>query len=112
MNKGLERRLDQYSHYKEVLSLEESVKGSYSEYVNTRLDQVEKSLPVGSTYGQYAVARVVWLTNEITGLQRHLSGSCSSVEAFELPIKLQYAIDCLGVAVGRLNGMFFGGQNA
>ena len=106
MQKGLERRLEHYSHYKEILSLEDSVKESYSQYVAQRLDQVEQSLPSCSTFGQYAVARVVWLTNEITGLQRQVSGSCSSVEAFELPIKLQYAIDCLGVAVGRLNGMF------
>ena len=95
------------SFYKEIVNLEDSVQGSYAMYVLERLDQVEKSLPVGSTFGQYAVARVVWLTNEITGLQRHLSGSMSSVEAFELPIKLQYAIDCLGIAVGRLNGMSF-----
>ena len=95
------------SFYKEIVDLENEVKGSYYEYVKARLDQVEQSLPAGSTHGQYAVARVVWLTNEITGLQRHLSGSVSSVEAFELPIKLQYAIDCLGIAVGRLNGMFF-----
>ena len=40
----------------------------------------------------------------LTGEQ--VSGSVSSVEALELPIKLQYAIDCLGVAVGRLNGLF------
>lgn len=106
MTKGLERRIEHYSHYKEVLSLEDSVKGSYADYVKARLEQVEESLPVGSTRGQYAVARVVWLTNEITGLQRHVSGSVSSVEAFELPIKLQYAIDCLGVAVGTLNGLF------
>jgi hypothetical protein len=106
MAKGLERRLEHYSHYKEILSLEDSVKESYALYVLERLGQAEKSLPSGSTYGQYAVARVVWLTNEITGLQRHLSGSCSSVEAFELPIKLQYAIEALGVAVGRLNGLF------
>lgn len=104
MAKGLERRIEHYSHYKEVLSLEDSVKGSYAEYVKARLDQVAESTP--HTKDQQAVAQVVWLTNEITGLQRQVSGSVSSVEAFELPIKLQYAIDCLGVAVGRLNGMF------
>ena len=105
MAKGLERRIEHYSHYKEVLSLEDSVKGLYAEYVKARLAQVAETTP--HTKDQQAVAQVVWLTNEITGLQRQVSGSVSSVEAFELPIKLQYAIDCLGVAVGRLNGLFF-----
>lgn len=107
MLKGLERRIEHYSHYKEILSLEELVKESYTLHVLERLDQVERSLPAGSTQGQYAVARVVWLTNEITCLQRRVSDSVSSVEAFELPIKLQYAIDCLLVAVGRLDDLFF-----